>query len=391
MRYSVSNVIKIVMWFEVLCMAGCSSVDIRKTSTSTHTPISAPTFPVTAFPTRLPLTGKIAFIGGEMPNYHLYVMNADGSALVDITPLNLLHIESISWSPSLSWSPDGQYIAFETTKDGVMQIFKIKPNGSGLVQLTFGKEGSFSPSWSPDGQYIAFAASKDNVLQIFKIKSDGSGLVQLTLSNSNGDEPMWSPDGKNIMFTFSNPDILDSTGIPGAPQIYIMNSDGTGIHRLAVKAKPENTIMTGSYQKDGLIAVQEPITFYAFSNYVVNPDGIIQKQFPEFSTESLIAWSPDGEFFAYAPSRRTPGCFGVIVMKFDQSEQKCLVDQQPNSSVYFSQVSWSPDGKYIMFSSNLNGDYDLYVIRPDGSGLIQLTNTPKGEDWAVWWAMSLTN
>lgn len=71
-------------------------------------------------------------------------------------------------------------------------------------------------------------------------------------------------------------------------------------------------------------------------------------------------------------------------MKFDKLERKCLMDQKLDSPVYFVQISWSPDGEYILFLSNLNSDYDLYVIRPDGSGLTQLTNMPGGEDWAAW-------
>jgi TolB protein len=328
--------LKMVMGLGLVFAAGCSSSSISKTRTPTLMPTSASIPTVIAKRTVFPYTGKIAFVGYDLTdNRHLYVMNANGGMLIDITPPNLPRIEF------LSWSPDGQYIAFDAWKDNSRQIFKIAPNGSGLAQLTFDKNGGSNPSWSPDGRKIAFISS--------------------------------------------NPDILDYTGVPGAPQIYVMNSDGTGIYHFLVKTKPDNTIMTGFYRKDGLLAVEEPITRYAVANYVVDPDGVIQKQYPEFSTETPIAWSPDDNFVAYAPTRRTPGCWGIVVMKFDKSEQECLMDQQSNSPIYFAQISWSPDGKYIMFSSNLNGGYDLYVMQRDGSGLAQLTYTPRHEDWAAWW------
>lgn len=326
-KHIVSITLKILIGLNALSLTGCSSFGAVNVQTPALTPTSAPTL--------LPFTGKIAFVSYDnMDNHHINVMNANGSGLVDITPPN--PPQKIEF---LSWSLDGQYIAFNAWKDGRARIFKIKPDGSGLVQLTLGNVGGMMPSWSPDG--------------------------------------------KGIMFASSNQDILDDSGSP-AVQIYVMNSDGTGIRRLVVKTKANNTIMTGSYRGDGLIAVEEPITRYAVANYIVNSEGVIQKQFPEFSTDFPVAWSPDGKYVAYYRGYRVPGCFGIVVMKSDQSEQKCLVDQQPNSLVYFVQISWSPDGKYIMFSSNLNGDYDLYVIRPDGSGLAQLTNMPGHEDWAVW-------
>ena len=384
MKHIVSITLKILIGLNALGLTGCSSFGAVNVPTPALTPTSAPIYVVTASPTLLPFTGKIAFVSYDnMDNPHINVMNANGSDLVDITPVTNPP-QKIEF---LSWSPDGQYIIFQARKDDVMQIFTIRSDGSDFTQLTSGKDNSYSPSWSPNEQYIAFAARKDGVMQIYKIKSDGSGVIQLTFGK-NGDSfrPLWSPDGKNIIFKYSNPDILDSTGLPGASQAYIMNSDGTEAHHLAVKTKPDNAIMTGSYRKDGLIAIEEVITRYAVANYVVNSEGEIQKQFPEFSTESPIVWSPDGKYVAYSPGYRVPGCFGIVVMKFDKSENKCLIDQKSDSSVYFGQTSWSPDGKYIMFLSNLNGDYDLYAMRPDGSGLTQLTNIPGHEDWAVWWS-----
>jgi len=337
MKHIVSITLKILIGLNALYLTGCSSFREVTAPTPAFTPTSAPTYSVIAPPTQLPLTGRIAFVSYDiMGNSRINVMNANGSGLMDITPPN--PPRNIEF---LSWSPDGQYIAFDAWKDGRGRIFKIKPDGSSLTQLTFGNVGGMMPSWSPDG--------------------------------------------KSIMFASSDQDILDNSGSP-AMQIYIMNSDGSGMRRFVVKTKPDNTTMTGSYRKDGLIAVEEPITRYAVTNYIVNSEGVIQNQFPEFSTDLPVDWSPDGKYVAYYRGYRVPGCFGIVIMKFDQSEQKCLMDQQPNSSVYFSQISWLPDGNYILFSSNLDGDYDFYVIRSDGSGLTQLTDISGHEGWAVWWS-----
>jgi Tol biopolymer transport system component len=333
MRNIRSYLLKIYIWFEVLCMAGCSSFRTIYTPTPAPVPTRVPTSPVIMPPTSLLLTGKIAFTSGDMPNYHINVMNANGNELIDITPSELRYISF------LDWSPDGRYIAFSAWKDNAIQVFTIKPDGSNLVQLTFGTEGGSSPSWSPDG--------------------------------------------KNIMFISSNPDILDYSGKP-ASQIYIMRSDGTEIRRFMVKTKADNTNMSGSYRKDGFIAIDEPVTRQASENYIVNSEGVIQKQFPVLTMTVNIDWSPDGKYVVYSPDPRVSDCLGIEIMKFDESDRKCLMNQKPNSSAYFGGISWSPDGKYILFSSNLNGAYNIYVIRSDGSEQAQLTNMPGDEGWAVW-------
>lgn len=320
MKYIFSECSKILLWLIVLSMVGCSSV-------------GGATSPVTVTPTLLSFPGKIAFISGNMPDYHIQIMNATGSGLIDITPPNLQNIRFLSWSP--------------------------------------------------DGEYLAFSAWKDGKTRIFKIKADGSHLVQLTAGQLSGDSPSWSRDGKYIMFYSSNPNSQDFTGQPGA-QINIMKSDGTEVRRFLVQSKPDNISMTGSFRGDSFISIEEPVTRYASDNYVVDLEGEIQKQFPVLTMTVPITWSPDGKFAAYSPDRRLPDCVGVVVIKFDRSERKCLLDKGPESSVYFGSISWSPDGKYILFSSNLDRDWNLYVIKPDGSGLVQLTHQLGGVSEAVW-------
>jgi Tol biopolymer transport system component len=338
MKSNVSNLLKFLMWVGVLFMGGC--FPFGSINTQTFNPISANTLvsPVAVTPTLLPFIGKIAFIIFDkvMANNQIYIMNANGSEVTNITPPNLPVINH------LSWSPNGQYIAFDAYKDDTFQIFKIKSDGSNLIQLTFREEDSFLPSWSPDGE--------------------------------------------SIMFTSSSQDIRGDNGSP-VQQIYIIKSDGSETHRFVVKTKAENTPMEGSYQNNGFISVSEQITRHSDTYYIVNLDGVIQKQFPEFSTDSSPVWSSDGKFILLSTLRTD--CSGIVIMKFDSLEEKCLIiGERTNPPVHAGSASWSPDGKYIIFSTNVennNGVGNIYAMRPDGTELTRLTYFSKsGAGGAVW-------
>lgn len=135
----------------------------------------------------------------------MYVTNADGGGwpmlITDGFDRHALH--------SFKWSPDGSRIAFVSDRDGTDDVYVVKPDGSGLTQLTCtkGTDSARDPLWAPDGTWIAFTSSGD----IFIVKSDGSKLAQVTHTAFTGDSwgtegPMWSPDGTKIAFTISNRD-----------------------------------------------------------------------------------------------------------------------------------------------------------------------------------------
>jgi Tol biopolymer transport system component len=102
------------------------------------------------------------------------------------------------------FSPDGRRIAFESGRglDGI-GIWLSNADGSGLVQLTKGPESHHgSARWSPDGQRIAFdARGKDGRPNIEVVESSGGQARQLTSGPFNNSVPSWSRDGKSIYFT----------------------------------------------------------------------------------------------------------------------------------------------------------------------------------------------
>jgi len=194
------------------------------------------------FPVWSPIGDKIAFVRIREPDGlttfpgKIYVMNADGS-----NPTQVTFGDFADSSPA--WSPDGKRIAFarypftagETSGPG--QIYVINPDGTGLTKLE-GK-GNDSPytkslSWSPDGRKIAFEGqpSTPSNDHLFVMNADGTGQTKVTSGRGDG-WPTWSPDGTAIAFE-SHRDSRDLYGF--ARDIYVINSNGTGVVRLTTFA-----------------------------------------------------------------------------------------------------------------------------------------------------------
>ena len=65
----------------------------------------------------------------------------------------------LAFDASPTWSPDGQWLAYESYRDGNLNIYLIKADGSeGPFQLTSHQAADFAPSWSPGGRHIAFTS-----------------------------------------------------------------------------------------------------------------------------------------------------------------------------------------------------------------------------------------
>ena len=85
-----------------------------------------------------------------------------------------------------SWSPDGQWIAYSSTKDDNQEIYVVRPDGSEKKRLTSDPAIDAHPAWSPDGKKIAFATSRWGDLELAVMNADGSELVRLTKSPGTG-------------------------------------------------------------------------------------------------------------------------------------------------------------------------------------------------------------
>ena len=152
----------------------------------------------------------------------MWIVNVDGSGMTQLTTDS----EGVR---DLVWSPDGQRIAFVSSRNGGrVDIWTSKVDGTDLQQLTSSEAQDFDVSWSPDGSKIAFASGyspdKEEDPEIWIMDSDGSNKVQLTKGSESYEKPAWSPDGAMIAFS--------STRLGPLGDIWVMNADGSGKTRL---------------------------------------------------------------------------------------------------------------------------------------------------------------
>ena len=169
---------------------------------SGRTQLTGNTFPDTE-PAWSPDGSRIAFVSARTgdTNRNVYVMGADGSAPVSITPNEEAPCDGLCYQghdDSPNWSPDGSKIAYVHTHfengGGPPAIWTMSPMGAGKTNLTNNEAVSFSqPAWSPQGSRLAMVgtASGSTDRNIWVMNADGSGQTAIDSTPGHDIDPDW--------------------------------------------------------------------------------------------------------------------------------------------------------------------------------------------------------
>lgn len=157
------------------------------------------------------------------------------------------------------WSPDGKklsYCAFRpSSKPGAewdVDVYVISADGGKEVCLTHGVGFNDGPEFSPDGRYIWFNSTRSGLMQLWRMKSDGSEPTQMTFSEENNWFGHISPDGKKVlMLAFRKNDLEPHEHLPNMHvSLNLMNTDGTDFHQLLTLFGGQGTINVNSWSPD---------------------------------------------------------------------------------------------------------------------------------------------
>lgn len=247
-------------------------------------------------------------------------------------------------------------VLFTSNRDGNDEIYVMDADGSHETRLTFTSDAlELEARPSPDGTRIVFDLVRGAIEQLYTMNADGSDTTQLTHDAALEESPAWSPDGSKIAF--------DDDGIE------VMNADGSGVTRLS------STGYCPYWSPDGskIVLCAPNQTSGKGDIYTMRPDGTGLQDLtndPNYS-DSYPVYSPDGSRIAFVrfPSDSTAA---IWIMNADGSS----IVQLTSSSEFSNYPSWSPDGSRIFFYGSRGGVYDVYSMKPDGTGLIDLTNEP---------------
>jgi Tol biopolymer transport system component len=126
--------------------------------------------------------------------WEIYRLRTDN---YELKPLTL----SLREDRNPSWSPDGQWIAYNSGDFGEFDIYRMTPQGKNQVNLTRSAGYDGPPLWSPDGQWIVFDSRRDGQADIYRMRPDGSGLLNVSQTPTSDEIlPGWSEDGQWILY-----------------------------------------------------------------------------------------------------------------------------------------------------------------------------------------------
>lgn len=230
---------------------------------------------------------------------------------------------------------------------------------------------SVGPGESNGDGIIAFSNTPpDGNNDIYLINSDGTGLEQLTSGPHRECGPSWSPDGSRIAYYIHYDNLTWS--------LFMMDADGSNNRRLTNTTNVcDNSI---SWSPDGeWLAFDRmyPQDNYRSEIWLIKADGSDLHRLSNYDGGGPC-WSPDGSKIAF--SLQENGRSSIAIMDSDGTDLEILNEEGTENY----NPDWSHDGTKIAFGSNRSGDREIYVMNADGSDPVKITNNTGWDDNPVW-------
>jgi len=260
-----------------------------------------------------------------------------------------------------AFSPDGRTMVFtrfdQGYNDGPAGLFLLDPSTGAVTRLTPSEDQDNvnlpGSCWNPVTDRIVFASDRAEADDLWRIAPDGSDFTRITHHAGTPwyVEPSWSPDGSRIVFQADTP-ANSEDGYTG--KIFVIDADGSDLRSLTSDPTFDDRQPNWSPAGDRILFQRHRPNAEDWDLVTIDPDGSDLRVVADTSSSDTDAsWSPDGRFIVYSSDfggLETPNIFVVpetggtpIRVTFDATHE----DGAP---------SWSPDGRWIAFESHLGAD-----------------------------------
>jgi len=339
---------------------------------------------VEQFPSLLPDGKWLLYSGQETGNRDIYLLSTSSQKPINLTA------DSPADDDEPAASPDGERIAFRSSRDGG-GIFVMGRTGEGVRRVTpTGVSAAFNPAWSPDGTEIAYTTENVQLTPM-----NGEGLSELRVVNVNTGQQRtlvardalqanWSPHGQRIAYVSRQPlggsasssggnaDWMEIYTVPagGGPQVPVTQDPGTDWNPVWA---PDGKHLYFVSNRGGSMNLWRVAIDESSGKPLSAPEPITTPA-PFLAHPSISA---DGQRIAYTAVSQTSNIQRLALDPATDPTTVTVTDEPSwvtSGSRLWANPDPTPDGEWVAFYSRDQPEGDVYVCRPDGTGLRRLTS-----------------
>ncbi len=224
------------------------------------------------------------------------------------------------------WSKDGRTLVYTSYASKMPDLYTMPSAGGTATRITKRPGLEVGAKFSPSGDTLISSASFDGISKIVLFDLRGTILKTVIQGGSIDVSPVYSPDGNSIAFCSNR---------GGGPQVYIADADGSNIRRISFAGSNYCTSPAWSPKGDKIAYVCRNAGFQIF---LTTPEGGSPSQLTFSGDNEDPTWSPDGRFLAFSSTNLGGGNKAIGVLSLLGGRPTRISEGRSDES----QPSWSP-------------------------------------------------